>query len=300
MRFADCLRGTTTLTDGAWGTEFQKLGAALGACIDEWNLTKPESVRRVAESYVRAGSRVILTNTFRANCISLSPYGLQGQVEAINRAGVKISRRAAGDSAMVFASIGPSGKMLLTKEVNEEQLREAFSEQAHALAAESPDAILIETMTDLAEARIAAAAALETRLPVIVSLVFDSGKNRDRTIMGVTPEQGATALTSEGVHGIGANCGLGIRDFVPVCKRLAAATALPIWIKPNAGLPEMMDGVAQYKTTPEEFANSVEELVEAGATFLGGCCGTTPKFIRALARQAGMNELAGRAMPSEQ
>ncbi len=285
MRFADCLRGTITITDGAWGTEFHKLGAELGACIDEWNLTKPELVRQVVESYVHAGSRVILTNTFRANCISLAPYGLQGQVEAINRAAVKISRQAAGDSAMVFASMGPSGKMLLTKEVNVEQLRDAFSQQARALAAEGPDALLIETMTDLTEARIAAVAALETRLPVVVSLVFDSGKNRDRTIMGTTPEQAATALTSDGVHAIGANCGLGIRDFIPVCKRLAAATALPIWIKPNAGLPEMIGGVAKYKTTPDEFAASAQELVDAGTSFLGGCCGTTPEFIRALDRE---------------
>jgi methionine synthase I (cobalamin-dependent) len=201
-------------------------------------------------------------------------------VEAINRAAVKISRQAAGDSAMVFASIGPSGKMLLTKEANADQLRDAFSRQARALASEGPDALLIETMTDLAEARIADEAALETGLPVIVSLVFDSGKNRDRTIMGTTPEQAATALTSDGVHGVGANCGLGIRDFIPVCGRLAAATPLPVWIKPNAGLPEMVGNVALYKTTAVEFAASAHELVEAGATFLGGCCGTTVSRIR--------------------
>ena len=285
MRFADRVRGTTTLTDGAWGTEFQKLGAPLGACTDEWNITKPELVRQVAASYVQAGSRVILTNTFRANPISLTQYGLQESFEAINRAAVKLSRQAAGNSAMVFATIGPSGKMLLTKEVTAEQLRTAFSQQALALAAEGPDAILIETMTDLAEARIAATAALETNLPVIVSLVFDSGKNRDRTIMGTTPEHAATVLTSDGVQAIGANCGLGIREFIPVCERLAAATSLPIWIKPNAGLPEMLGGVAHYKTTPEEFAAAASELVAAGATFLGGCCGTTPQFIRELARQ---------------
>lgn len=297
MRFGDCLRGTATLADGAWGTEFQKLGAALGACLDEWNLTKPELVRRVAENYVQAGSRVILTNTFRANCISLAPYGLQGQVEAINRAAVKISRQAAGDSAMVFASIGPSGKMLLTKEVNADQLRDAFSQQARALASEGPDALLIETIIDLAEARIAAEAALETGLPVTVSLVFDSGKNRDRTIMGTTPEQAATALTSDGVHAIGANCGLGIRDFIPVCGRLAAATPLPIWIKPNAGLPEMVGSVALYKTTAVEFAASAQELVEAGATFLGGCCGTTPEFIRVLAQQPVLSKAASATVP---
>ena len=299
MRFTDCLRGTTTLTDGAWGTEFQRLGATFGACTDEWNLTKPELVLQVADSYVQAGSGVILTNTFRANPISLSQYALQDRFEAINRAAVKISRQAAGNSALVFASMGPSGKMLLTKQVSAEQLREAFSQQAHALAAEGPDAILIETMTDLAEARIAAAAALETRLPVIVSFVFDTGKNRDRTIMGTTPEQVATALTSDGVHAVGANCGLGVRDFLPVCKRLAAASPLPIWIKPNAGLPEMIGGVAQYKTTPVEFAAAGQELLEAGATFLGGCCGTTPEFIRALAQHLTVKKLAGRATPSK-
>ncbi len=284
MRFADCVRGTTSLTDGAWGTEFQKLGAALGACSDEWNLTKPELVRQVAESYVRAGSRVVLTNTFRANSIALLSYGLQDRVSEINRAGVKISQEAAGNSVLVFASIGPSGKLLLTKEVTAAQLKKTFSEQAQALAAEGPDALLIETMTDLVEARIAAAAALETGLPVIVSMVFDSGKNRDRTMMGVTPEQAAIALTSKGVHGIGANCGLGIRESIPVCKRLANVTSLPIWIKPNAGLPEMVGGVAKYKTTAEEFAASAAELIAAGATFIGGCCGTTPEFIRAMAR----------------
>jgi len=283
MRFADCRRGTVTLTDGAWGTELHKLGAAQGACLDEWNLSKPDLVRHVAESYVAAGSRVLLTNTFRANPISLAQYGAQDRLEAINRAGVKLSKQAAGDSALVFASIGPSGKMLLTKEVTPDQLKGAFSRQAQALATEHPDAILIETMTDLAEARIAAAAALETRLPVIVSFVFDSGKNHDRTIMGVTPEQVAASLTSDGVNGIGANCGRGIRDFISLCKRLAAASPLPIWIKPNAGLPEMIGGVARYKTTPADFASSAQELVEAGAAFLGGCCGTSPEFIRALA-----------------
>jgi len=283
MRFAECRRGTITLTDGAWGTEFQRLGATVGACTDEWNLTKPELVEQVAESYVEAGSRIILTNTFRANPISLRAYGLEQQCTAINRRGVQLSRKAAQNFAMVFASLGPSGKLLLTKEVSREQLRDAFAVQASALASEGPDALLIETMTDLEEARIAAAAALATGLPVIVSFVFDSGKHKDRTLMGRTPEQVAVGLTTEGVHALGANCGLGIREFIPVCKRLAMASPLPIWIKPNAGLPEMVDGIPTYKTSPGEFAASAEELRDAGATFLGGCCGTTPMFVRALA-----------------
>ncbi len=217
MNFTDCIRGTWTLADGAWGTELQKLGAPLGACLDEWNLLKPELVRQVAESYIQAGSKVILTNTFRANPISLAPHGLDGQCAAINRAGVKISREAAGRAALVFASIGPSGKMLVTKDVTPEQLHGAFSTQARALAEENPDALLIETMIDVTEAKIAAAAALETGLPVVVSFVYDSGKNHDRTIMGATPEQVATALVSEGVQGIGANCGVGAREYVAIC-----------------------------------------------------------------------------------
>lgn len=284
MRFADCQRGTTTLTDGAWGTEFQKLGASLGARSDEWNLTQPQLVRQIAESYVEAGSRVILTNTFRANSIAMPSLGLQNQLVKVNRAGVRISREAARGSALVFASIGPSGRSLRKKEVTETQLKRAFFDQARALAEEEPDALLIETMTDLVEARIAASVALETGLPVVVSMVLDSGKNHDRSIIGVTPEQAATTFTSDGVHGIGANCGFGIREFIPLCKRLAATSHLPIWIKPNAGLPEISDGVATYKTTEEEFAESANELIAAGATFLGGCCGTSPEFIKQLAK----------------
>jgi methionine synthase I (cobalamin-dependent) len=295
MNFGECVRGSLTLADGAWGTELQKLGAPLGACLDEWNLIKPEMVRQVAESYLQAGSKVILTNTFRANPISLAPHGLDGQCAAINRAGVKISREAAGHRALVFASMGPSGKMLVAKEVTPERLRDAFSAQARALAEEGPDALLIETMIDVAEAKIAAAAALEAGLPVIASFVYDSGKNRDRTIMGATPEQVANALVSEGVHGIGANCGVGAREYIAICKRLVAVCNLPVWMKPNAGLPEIVGGVAKYKTTPEEFAGAAKELANAGATFVGGCCGTSPEFIRMLAQDSAFQSTSGLA-----
>jgi 5-methyltetrahydrofolate--homocysteine methyltransferase len=299
VNLSECVRGTLTLADGAWGTELQKLGAPLGACLDEWNLIKPEVVCQVAESYIQAGSKVILTNTFRANPISLAPHGLDRQCAAINRAGVKISRDAAGGKALVFASMGPSGKMLVAKEVTPEALNEAFSAQAKALAQENPDALLIETMIDVAEARIAAKAALETGLPVIVSFVYDSGKNRDRTIMGATPEQVVNAFVSEGVHAIGANCGVGAREYIAICKRLVAACNLPIWMKPNAGLPEIVGGVAKYKTTPEEFAIAAREIANAGAAFVGGCCGTSPDFIRVLAADPAFGSGSGLARHSE-
>jgi len=138
-------------------------------------------------------------------------------------------------------------------------------------------------MADLEEAGIAVRAALATGLPVVACMVFDSGRNRDRTMMGVTPEQAAASLTETGADVIGANCGQGPSDYIPICRRLGSATELPLWIKPNAGLPELVDGRAVYKTSPGDFAVQIPSIIEAGASFVGGCCGATPEFIRAVA-----------------
>jgi methionine synthase I (cobalamin-dependent) len=265
------------LADGAWGTQLQALGLEAGACPDLWNLSHPDRVEAVASGYVQAGSRVILTNTFRANRLVLG-----GDMAAVNRAGVAISRRAADTQAAVFASIGPSGRLLAAGEISAQELYDVFLEQALALAAGGADALLLETISDLAEARVAIAAARVTQLPIVVSMVFDTGRNHDRTITGVTPEQAAAELTAAGADVIGANCGVGIAAYVPICRRLRAATNRPIWIKPNAGLPELVDGRVVYRTSPEEFAGHAPALVGAGASFVGGCCGTTPAYIRAL------------------
>lgn len=283
----DLIAGGVVLTDGAWGTEFQRRGLPPGCAADTWNLSQPGLVEEVARSYVDAGSRVILTNTFRANRIAMEKDPCRDSVVAINRAGVEISRRAADGRALVFASIGPSGKLLLTGDVSADDLRRAFLEQAVALAEAGADALVIETMSDLAEARIALDAALSTGLPVVVSMVFDSGKNHDRTMMGTTPEQAAVELTRLGAHGVGANCGIGVESAAAICRALAAATKLPVWIKPNAGMPEMQGARAVYATTAGEFAGHLPELVDAGARFVGGCCGTTPEFIAALRRMEG-------------
>lgn len=269
------------ITDGAWGTELQKLGLTPGEHPDLWNLSHPERVEEVASRYVEAGSDVVLTNTFRSNRIALGDRA--ADIAALNARGVEISRKAAAGHARVFASIGPSGKMLIAGEVTEEDLTAAFTEQCHALAGAGADALLVETMTDIDEARIAVKAARTTGLPVIASMVFDSGKEKDRTMMGATPEEVAEALTGAGADAIGANCGLGIEGYIPVCARLRRATALPVWIKPNAGMPEMAGGRITYRTTPEEFASGARELQKAGADFIGGCCGTTPEFLRAVA-----------------
>jgi methionine synthase I (cobalamin-dependent) len=178
--------------------------------------------------------------------------------------------------------MGPSGKLLLTDEVGAGQLAAAFREQARALAAAGADAIVIETMADLTEAKLAVAAVVETGVPVVACMVFDTGKNKDRTMMGVTPEQAAQELTAAGAEVIGANCGQGIATYVSICRRLHAATDRPVWIKPNAGLPELIEGRSVYRTSPAQFAGYVPGLLEAGASFIGGCCGTAPEFIRAL------------------
>jgi methionine synthase I (cobalamin-dependent) len=276
------LAGSQVLTDGAWGTQLQVRGLASGECPDAWNLIHPELVAEVARAYVEAGSRVILTNTFGANRLRLAGFGLAEKAAEINRAGVEISRRAAAGRAYVFASVGPSGKMLIAGDTTDAELRAAFAEQASALVAGGADAIVIETMADLIEAKLAVAAAHETGLPVVACMVFDSGKNKDRTMMGITPEQVAMDLQAVGADVIGANCGQGIAGYVPVCERLRAATDRPIWIKANAGLPEVVDGRPVYRTSPSEFASCVPALVQAGASFIGGCCGTSPEFIKAV------------------
>jgi len=277
---ANLIKDGPVLTDGAWGTQIMKRGLQPRECPDSWNLTHPEKVEEVAREYVDAGSRVILTNTFGANRYALGKFGLADGVAEINIKGVDISRRAAGTKAYVFASMGPSGKLLATREVTEDDLRQAFEEQAQAIAKAAPDAIVVETMMDLTEARIAATAAKQTGLPVVACLVFDSGKLKDRTMMGNTAEQAVEVLSRLGVDAIGANCGQGIEGFIPICKRMRAATGLPLWMKPNAGRPELVEGRAVYRTTALAFVRFVPELVQAGANFVGGCCGTEPAFIR--------------------
>jgi len=273
------------VTDGAWGTQLQVRGLAIGEFPDAWNLTHPQRVAEVASAYVNAGGRVILTNTFGANRIRLAENSLADHVVEINRRGVEISRAATGGNAAVFASIGPSGKLVLSGEVTANELQAAFEEQAAALAQGGADALVVETMSDLQEAELAVAAARSTGLPVIACMVFDSGKNLDRTMMGTTPEQAVQALTAAGADVIGANCGQGILGFLPICQRLRAATDRPIWMKPNAGLPQLVDGRAVYAGTPDDFAGQVPALIAAGANFIGGCCGTSPDFVTAICRR---------------
>jgi methionine synthase I (cobalamin-dependent) len=270
------------ILDGAWGTELQARGLAAGECPDGWNLTHPECVAAVAAAYADAGSEIILTNTFRSNRIALAGYGLARNAAELNKTGVAISKDGAGGRARVFGSVGPSGKILAAGEITEDELRAAFTEQVDAMAAAGVDGIVVETMSEPAEAIIAVKAAKATGKLVVASMAYDSGKKKDRTMTGATPEQAAALLEEAGADVIGANCGCGVELYVGICARLKAATSKPLWIKANAGLPHVIDGQTRYHMAAPEFAGYAQALRAAGASYVGGCCGTSPEFIRAL------------------
>jgi 5-methyltetrahydrofolate--homocysteine methyltransferase len=286
MSILDHFPSTPVICDGAWGTELQKRGLTPGMPSDELNPLQPGPGRGSGPILCRCRQPYYPDQHFGASRISLKKYGLADKSTEINRIGAEISKRAAGDKAKVFGSIGPSGEMLMMGDIEEDELVDAFSEQAQALAEGGVDGIVIETMADLEEAKAALRAAKTTGLPVVACMVFDSGEEKDRTMMGVAATDAARALTDAGADAIGANCGVGVEAYIPVCTRLKEGTCLPLWIKANAGLPELVDGKTVYRMQPSEYAAYLPKLIEAGAVFVGGCCGTSPDFIRALTQAA--------------
>ena len=271
------------IADGGWGTELIKQGLKPSEVAERWNIDRPEEVRSVAASYVKAGADIILTNTFGGSPLKLSKAGLEDRMAEMNRSGAEISKEAAGQNAFVFGSMGPTGELMAPfGKATEAEMVKCFTKQAIALAAGGVDGIVIETMMDLAEAKAALRAVRESAsLPVVVSLTFNKHRSGYATLMGVRPEQAAMELERAGADIVGANCGTGIDDMIEVARLMRLATPLPIWCKPNAGLPEFMDGITVYHETPERMASQLRAMVEAGASIVGGCCGTTPRHIQA-------------------
>lgn len=275
-------KGRVLVSDGAWGTFLQQKGLQPGECPELWNITRPDDVFDIARSYIGAGSDMIETNSFGGNYFKLKNYGLEDQAFAINKAAAEISRKAAGTDHFVLGSVGPTGKLLLMEEVTEEELYLAFKEQAQALEAGGVDAIVIETMTDLEEARIAVKAAAEnTDCEVICTMTFDKLKTGEfRTMMGISPTEMIDVLLDAGVSAVGANCGNGIAGMIDIVKEIRKAnSSIPVLIHANAGLPQYCDGNAIYPESPDDMAGRAREIVEAGANIIGGCCGTTPEHI---------------------
>lgn len=276
------------LFDGAWGTQLLQCGGTLDTCLEHWNVDRPDVVKSVAEAYVDAGADVIATNTFGANRFRLMPYGLSYEVLALNRAAVALSRTAAaGRGALVCGTMGPSGFPPGERIATQGELRAGFREQARVLAAAGVDAIVIETMEDLNEARAAVAGVKDaTSIEVICSFAFHkSAPDTFTTRCDVTPEAMAEAMCNVGADGIGVNCGLGPQEMADLVAAVHAA-APEMWIlaQPNAGQPVAWQETQVYPETPESLAAWVPALVQAGATMIGGCCGTGPAHIAAMRR----------------
>ncbi len=277
--------GQVVLADGAWGTEFFRRGLMQGCPPDEWNLTHPEIVKEVTYEYLDAGSRIILTNTFGANRFRLEPHGLSSRVREINRAATELAREVVGDRALLAGDIGPSARFLVLGEVTAEELHDVFAEQARALAEAGAHIIVVESMTDMEEMAVAVRAAVETTgLPVVASMTYNKTPHGYRTMMGNAPEACVKKAEQAGASVIGANCGSGIEDYVPLMPILRALTALPLWVKANAGIPQIVGGKVAYPLSAEQYAGHVPALARAGVKVIGGCCGTDPTFIREMAR----------------
>lgn len=278
--------GRPLVSDGGWGTLLQEAGLEIGECPELWCLTHHLEVLKIAADYVQAGADMIETNSFGGTRFKLEHFGLADCVQEINRTAAEISREAAGKDRAVLGSIGPTGKLLLMGDVTEQELYDAFREQALALEAGGADAVCIETMSALDEIEQAIKAVREnTGLDIAATMTFERNTRGEyRTMMGVSPEQAAEACLAAGADIIGTNCGNGFDRMVDIVQALrAAAPHTPILVHANAGMPRTEGGRTVFDTTPEDAAGQVPALLAAGANIIGGCCGTTPKHIAAIA-----------------
>jgi 5-methyltetrahydrofolate--homocysteine methyltransferase len=284
--------------DGAMGTMLQKAGLQPGQCPEQWNVDCPEIITKIHQQYIEHGAGIIETNTFGANRIKLEHYGLSNKVAELNKAAVLAAKAAAKTNAKIAGSVGPTGKLIApVGDLTFDEAYHVFFEQITALDDAGVDYILIETIIDIQEIRAALLAAkAATKKPVICQLSFgDDG----RTVTGTDPETAAIVLEAMGADVIGANCSLGPAQLLPIIKALASACSCPISVQPNAGMPELINGETVFPMSPAEFGEWVPKLIEAGASYIGGCCGTTPQHIQAIKTAAQACSLAPREKPPQ-
>lgn len=269
------------LLDGAMGTMLIAAGLEAGRAPDCWNLERPQAVAGVHRAYLEAGSRAILTNTFGSSPPQLSAAGLTDRCAEINCRAVEIAKTAAGDRALVTGDIGPCGLLLPpVGEANEGAIAEAFTVQASALAAAGVDLLLVETMFDLREAVAAVKAACATGLATVASMTFVTRPRGTFTIMGNPLAESLQTLADLGAVAVGCNCSVASAEMVGMIRALGDRVQVPFVAQPNAGRPRTtLDGAA-YDASEESFAEDLVAMSELGARVVGGCCGTTPEFIR--------------------
>lgn len=289
-RLDEAAREGLLIADGAMGTQLHARGLEPGAPGELWNVERPQEVAAVHRAYHQAGARVILTNTFGGSRWKLETAGLGGRVTELNRAAAELAREAAGEAAWVLGDVGPTGRFMAPLGAESfEDFVAGFREQVEALVAGGVDGVIVETMSDLQEARAALEAAKAvTDLPVVVAMTFSPDQDGAdfHTVMGVGVEDSVRALQDAGADLVGSNCGVGSQVMARIIERMAEVATVPIVAKPNAGLPRLEAGRTVYDETPEQFARVLAGLTEVGARILGGCCGTTPEHIRALGAAA--------------
>ncbi len=296
-RIKPCLadgREGLLLLDGAMGTQLIARGIETGKSNDYLNIESPDVIYEIHRDYLKAGSDAVLTNTFGANRFILARHKLEDMVQKINTAGAEIARRAAGEERYVLGNIGPSGGFLEpVGTLKADELKAAFCEQAKALLAGGVDGFIIETMTALDEAAIAieAVKSVSGQLPVLASFAFDHTSNGFKTMMGVDVESAVSKAVSLGLDAVGFNCGSATLDeYIELAEKYASIVKqlgrdVLIFAEPNAGRPELVDGKAVYKVSPEDFAAAAEKIHSAGVNIIGGCCGTGPEHIEAMVRK---------------
>ena len=278
--------GELLISDGATATYLQARGLEPGGCPEEFNASHPEVVQGMAREYFEAGSDMVLTNSFGGNRFMLKKYGYGDRLVEFNRLAAQHARSQTPPGHHVVASVGPTGEFLEPLgEVSEGEMLEAFAEQIVALEEGGAEGVVIETKTSLEEASLAIRAAKEnTDMLVLSTMYFDKGPRGFFTMMGVTPEQGVKGLQEAGADIVGANCGNGIDGMVELARELREATDGYLLIHSNAGIPSIVDGQIVYPETPEYMAERFKVLADMGINILGGCCGTGPEHIRAMAR----------------
>ena len=278
-------RGDLLISDGATGTFLQQNGLEPGGCPEEFNASRPEVVREMARRYYEAGSDMALTNSFGGSVYMQKKYGYGERVAEFNRLAAVHARSQAPEGRFVVGSVGPTGEFLEPLgPVSQSEMYDAFVEQVRALEDGGADGVVVETMTAVEEAALAVRAAREnTSLVVMATMVFDKGPRGFFTMMGVTPEQAVHTMQDAGAHVVGSNCGNGIDNMVDIARRMRAETDGFLLIHSNAGIPAMRGGQIIYPESPEYMAERFGELADIGVNIIGGCCGTGPEHIRALA-----------------